>query len=1181
VRVFAKATSAGSTEAGGIARGLFRRALVTRGSSRDFDGSGAPAIRRIRAFAAPLAVAAVLVGLTAGSAQAATPVDAFGYKVDFGGGGFFFTPGTTALAVQQGSGNIFFGDQGSGSVYIDSPDSDAGGVALTSFSPFGLAGLGPQNIAVDSSDGTVYVADTFYGNGVAKLDSDGAPTPTYSLNGAFDAGGASIGSVSGLAVDSATHNLIVADHGSNVVRRLSSSGALLGTYDGTGGGGEAFSNVGGIAVSVSGKIYVVDGTKVRRLNADGTADGALPLAPGGTPGSIAVNPSDGRVVVSVTRGTATNFDGFSAAGVRIFSSQLPVSGTPVGLGWDSGTGRVYYETSDAAVHTFEPVTGPGLDAPVASDLDQDGAHVSANVATGGEDTTARLEYCRADRPCFDFPVSDPNDPNNPWVRGPDHANLNGGGDPAAQDLVEDDLPLTPNRTWRVRVYAANSRTDNTETTTVDAPLLAPGVQTGNAGSIKQDSAELAGVVSTFGDPTTYHFEYGTDVTYGSEAPASGDAPAGNNFAPRSVTQAISNLQPETTYHYRLVATNSLGTSEGSDRTFTTDAAGGSTPQRAYEQVTPIDKNGAFPTAITNHQTADDGNATAIATTAGSSSDAETADIFSNYLARRTEDGWENWKPIDPPRNVMPEAGIVAGLTAAMSPDFNHALVVSNRVLTPGGIEYGTNFYLRDMRISGPSAYTLLGAAPVPGFGLVAGIGAIVRIYWGGAPDFSWIYFESQVPLLPGVTAPQVYRWSAADGLQLASALPDGTASPFGDYWMGFYSNGTRKVSDDGNVIYFADGNGGQTGTGIYRRELGESSKPISVSEIPLDPDTSPHPGRLDGISASGRYAYFETTAALTTDAPNDPINGNSPMLYRYDADAPAGSRLEYIAVGSPFEYGTQVDDSGDTIYFVGGDGNYVWRRGTLRPLPNSSFAGSNVVTISPDGQYAVFGDNAGDGLDPHVLLFDADTGEEQCVSCAFDGSPSAGAIYGNGARSLGNRQTNAVTDDGEVFFDTPARLTSDDHNGTVDVYSYKDGKQTLISPGDQQYDARFMDASVDGSNVFFTTDQGLVSQDVDGETDVYDARIGGGFASQNQPPPVSCQDDGCQDPPSSAPGAPGVGSSTFNGPGNQGKDLGGAGSKAKPKCKKGKKDKKGKKKGCRKSTKRGARTAGMVRRAGK
>jgi hypothetical protein len=48
-----------------------------------------------------------------------------------------------------------------------------------------------------------------------------------------------------------------------------------------------------------------------------------------------------------------------------------------------------------------------------------------------------------------------------------------------------------------------------------------------------------------------------------------DAAVASDSSPHAVAQAISGLQPGTTYHFRLVATNAAGSSNGADHTFTT------------------------------------------------------------------------------------------------------------------------------------------------------------------------------------------------------------------------------------------------------------------------------------------------------------------------------------------------------------------------------------------------------------------------------------------------------------------------------------------------------------------------------------------------------------------------------------------------------------------------------------
>lgn len=100
---------------------------------------------------------------------------------------------------------------------------------------------------------------------------------------------------------------------------------------------------------------------------------------------------------------------------------------------------------------------------------------------------------------------------------------------------------------------------------------APAVTTGAATGVSQTGATLNGTVNPEGADASYQFQYGTTTSYGSVAPASpGDAGAGTTAVNESA--AISGLTAGTTYHYRLVSTNSGGTTDGSDQTFTTSSA---------------------------------------------------------------------------------------------------------------------------------------------------------------------------------------------------------------------------------------------------------------------------------------------------------------------------------------------------------------------------------------------------------------------------------------------------------------------------------------------------------------------------------------------------------------------------------------------------------------------------------
>ena len=103
---------------------------------------------------------------------------------------------------------------------------------------------------------------------------------------------------------------------------------------------------------------------------------------------------------------------------------------------------------------------------------------------------------------------------------------------------------------------------------------APSAVTGAAASIGQTEATLNGTVDPNGADAEYHFEYGTDTSYGDETDA-GSVSADPSDVPGSavhpVSASVDSLSAGTTYHYRLVASNAVGTTYGADQTFTTAA----------------------------------------------------------------------------------------------------------------------------------------------------------------------------------------------------------------------------------------------------------------------------------------------------------------------------------------------------------------------------------------------------------------------------------------------------------------------------------------------------------------------------------------------------------------------------------------------------------------------------------
>jgi uncharacterized repeat protein (TIGR01451 family) len=138
-------------------------------------------------------------------------------------------------------------------------------------------------------------------------------------------------------------------------------------------------------------------------------------------------------------------------------------------------------------------------------------------------------------------------------------------------------------TWYAHVQAKDTAGNEGPLATVSAELIDyPKVSTHGATAITSDGATFNGTVDPSGDPTTVVFEYGQTLEYGSSIVAVQSPLSG--LGDQAVSAAVTGLIPGAPYHYRLKATNAVGTSFGSDAAFTTMGVGDLSvalgPQRA-------------------------------------------------------------------------------------------------------------------------------------------------------------------------------------------------------------------------------------------------------------------------------------------------------------------------------------------------------------------------------------------------------------------------------------------------------------------------------------------------------------------------------------------------------------------------------------------------------------------------
>ncbi len=156
--------------------------------------------------------------------------------------------------------------------------------------------------------------------------------------------------------------------------------------------------------------------------------------------------------------------------------------------------------------------------------------------------------------------------------------------------------LEPGRTYHARIKAVNSlgttySADYTFTSLGDKPTASVGSVTPYSGT----EAYLYGVVNPKWAATTVTFEYGLTNSYGQTVTAS-ESPLPAGDLDYGVNASISGLEPGKTYHVRIKAVNSLGTTYSADYTFTSL---GDKPTASVGSVTPYSGTEAYLYGVVN------------------------------------------------------------------------------------------------------------------------------------------------------------------------------------------------------------------------------------------------------------------------------------------------------------------------------------------------------------------------------------------------------------------------------------------------------------------------------------------------------------------------------------------------------------------------------------------------------
>jgi hypothetical protein len=296
------------------------------------------------------------------------------------------------------------------------------------------------------------------------------------------------------------------------------------------------------------------------------------------------------------------------------------------------------------------------------------------------------------------------------------------------------------------------------------------------------------------------------------------------------------------------------------------------------------------------------------------------------------------------------------------------------------------------------------------------------------------------------------------------------------------------------------------------------------------------------IAQNGSRAYFVATgdllsqserAARQSDGLAVPQTG-ADNLYVYDV---AAGRVAFVAglCSGPQESGSAGDAECPADLEVGA-------QRTGKNDENLWQFESPYAQSTDDGGYLVFdtyarlvaeGPEADTDNAQDVYRYDAQTGVLARVSVGVAGHSANGneldergldanAIIqpfpGNGAalqnlneyeRGMSSR---AISEDGaRIVFETAEPLSPDAKNGLSNLYEWHEGNVSLISGGNATQPVEDAVMTPSGDDVFFVTSQSLLAQDTDEQPDVYDARLGGGFA-EGFAEREECAGDACQGP---------------------------------------------------------------------
>jgi hypothetical protein len=511
--------------------------------------------------------------------------------------------------------------------------------------------------------------------------------------------------------------------------------------------------------------------------------------------------------------------------------------------------------------------------------------------------------------------------------------------------------LEPGHEYHFRLVAINQNGPAVSADTIFVPF--PAITQESASAVTATEASVAARIDAGGAETTVVVEYGPTTQYGF---TTSDVDLGQPTGSVAVATSLKDLTPDTTYHYRFVASSVFGVSRGTDDHFTTSVSEAGLQQlpdeRAYELVSDVGEPGdvyvpSGPNTFLRppqdlhtelpFRAAANGDSVVYAgegTEKGGTGRAENG--YGDELVATRDPGQYQWAVTD----ATPTNNVPHGSEGAYFQGFSGTLTIG--VAAAFGQEIGTEgsngplgceaLYARTGAAGGENIYRALFAeTQTPSScGRASRIPSrsqqVLQFAGGNAgveatPEYDDLLFQTPAPITPGdVESPagegnNLYESAGSQVLPI-SVLPDNTRSA--DAVFGSpagardgHPDFSNVISADGSRVFWTD----LQSHALYVREDPTSAQAttLQLDEAQSDAIGPSGDGLFWTATPGGNRVYFTDCNRLTKDStaistegcekvleeqggsqPHRELKGND--LYEYNFSAPLGARLTDLTV---------------------------------------------------------------------------------------------------------------------------------------------------------------------------------------------------------------------------------------------------------------------------------------------